>query len=307
MKRQVFYGVAAVIGLSLLVGSARLRETVHAPQSEDYYKPATPIVFQAAGPTVASIQSMVDAFRAALGGTNNGNVPGPLAEGRREINWDGGGSTATSPVPTPFDGFLVTRGGRFTTRGTGFVQAPVDGLATTFNNPTYATIFQAFSPVRLFSPVEVNVTNARFFIPGGGELPATTSGFGAVFSDVDQLGDDDKGHGRQTRIRQAGQKAGTRPPRCGSMACKGTCSISADVPASKGDASLSFVGVMFDAARIAYVRIKTGNVAPGPNDNSKRDVVMMDDFIYGEPQAIDDPQDIVDAQAIQDTDSLEDK
>ena len=90
-------------------------------------------------------------------------------------------------MPTPFDGFLITRGGRFTTRGTGFVQAPVDGLVTTFNNPTYANIFQAFSPVRLFSPVNSNVTNARFFVPGGGELPATTSGFGAAFSDVDQL------------------------------------------------------------------------------------------------------------------------
>src|SRR4030095_15374879 len=107
-----------------------------------------------------------DAFRAALGGSNNLNVPGPLAEGRREINWDGGGSTATSPVPTPFDGFLVTRGARFTTPGSGFVQAPVAGLATTFNNPSYATIFQAFSPVRLFSPVDANVTRARFFVPG---------------------------------------------------------------------------------------------------------------------------------------------
>jgi len=301
MKRQVFYGVAAVLGLSLLVGPARLGKTAHA-QSEDYYKPATPVVFQAAGPTIASIQSMVDAFRAALGETNNGNTAGPLPDGRREINWDGGGSTATSPAPTPFDGFLVTRGGRFTTRGTGFVQAPVDGLATTFNNATYTTIFQAFSPVRLFSPVESNVTNARFFIPGGGELPALTSGFGVVFSDVDQQGGDDDKHGYGKRDKD--RDATTTMSFYG---VKGNLLHRADVPASKGDASLSFVGVMFDAARIAYVRIKTGNVAPGANDNSRYDVVMMDDFIYGEPQAIYDPQDIVDAQAIQDTDSLEDK
>src|SRR5688572_8917359 len=162
MKRQVVYGAAAVVGLSLLLGPARLHETVHASRDEDN-KPANPIVFQAAGPTVASIQSMVDAFRAALGSTNNGNNPGPLAQGRREINWDGGGATVTAPAPTPFDGFLITRGGRFTTRGTGFVQAPLDGLVTTFANPTYANIFQAFSPIRLFSPVASNVTNARFF------------------------------------------------------------------------------------------------------------------------------------------------
>src|SRR4029450_12258023 len=101
---------------------------------------------------------MVDAFRAALGGANNGNVTGPLAGGRREINWDGGGSTATSLVPTPFDGFLVTRGARFTTSGSGFVQAPVEGLAETFGDPSFADIFQAFSPVRLFSAVGSNVT-----------------------------------------------------------------------------------------------------------------------------------------------------
>jgi hypothetical protein len=50
------------------------------------------VVFQAAGPTADSIQSTVDEFRAALGDPN-GNTPGPLAGGRREINWDGGSTT----------------------------------------------------------------------------------------------------------------------------------------------------------------------------------------------------------------------
>ena len=48
--------------------------------------------FRAAGPTAASIQGTVDEFRAALGAPDNGNG-GPQATGRREINWDGGGST----------------------------------------------------------------------------------------------------------------------------------------------------------------------------------------------------------------------
>ena len=56
-----------------------------------------PLVFQAAGPTAASIQSMVDEYRAALGAPN-GNAPGPiLTGGRREINWDGGGDAAPPP------------------------------------------------------------------------------------------------------------------------------------------------------------------------------------------------------------------
>ncbi|HET9314918.1 MAG TPA: hypothetical protein VFQ51_04975, partial [Vicinamibacteria bacterium] len=124
-----------------------------------------PVVFQAAGPNIASIQSTVDQYRAALGAVNNGNNPGPLDNGRREINWDGGGSTATSPGPTPFTVFLQTRGANITTPGTGFVQAPLDGLVTTFGNDTYATIFQPFSPVRLFSPVGSNKTEVTFFVP----------------------------------------------------------------------------------------------------------------------------------------------
>jgi hypothetical protein len=43
---------------------------------------------------------------------------------------------------------------------------------------------------------------------------------------------------------------------------------------------------VFDDARIARVRMTTGNVAPGPDDDAKHDVVMMDDFLYGEPQPL---------------------
>jgi hypothetical protein len=43
---------------------------------------------------------------------------------------------------------------------------------------------------------------------------------------------------------------------------------------------------VFDDARIASIRIETGNVAPGPNDDKQHEVVMMDDFIYGEPQVL---------------------
>ena len=63
-------------------------------------------------------------------------------------------------------------------------------------------------------------------------------------------------------------------------------SFSSFVPASPGDGSLSFFGIEFDDARIASVRIKTGDVAPGPNDDRQHDIVMMDDFIYGEPQLL---------------------
>jgi hypothetical protein len=231
-----------------------------------------PAVFQAAGPDQASIQGMVDSFRAALGGVNNGNVAGPLDSGRREINWDGGGSTATSEAPTPFTGFLVNRGALFTTPGTGFVQAPVEGLATLFGNPDYATVFRAFSPVRLFSAVNSNVTRVEFFVPGGGDIPALTTGFGAIFSDVD-LPD-----GAPHRRREVGALIKYFDQ-------YGHLLYSSTVPPSPGDGSFSFVGAMFVDAKVAKVVIVSGNAEPGRDDEGRIDVVMMDDFIYGEPRA----------------------
>jgi hypothetical protein len=41
---------------------------------------------------------------------------------------------------------------------------------------------------------------------------------------------------------------------------------------------------VFDEPLIARVRITTGDTAPGPDDEQSTDIVVMDDFIYGEPQ-----------------------
>ena len=241
-----------------------------------------PIVFQAAGPDIASIQNTVEQYRTALdvpgGGKNNNNDPGPIANGHREINWDGGGS-ATTITGTPLTNFLVNRGGLFTTTGTGFVQAPLAGLADTFHNPFYASIFQPFSLQRLFSAIDSNVTETTFFVPGPGAdtKPATTRGFGAVFSDVDLP--DGSGPGDKNGNRQASTK----------IECFGTDGgllFSSFVPASPGNASLSFFGIVYSDARIARVRITSGDTTPGPNDDGTHDIVMMDDFLYGEPQPI---------------------
>jgi hypothetical protein len=244
---------------------------------------STPAVFQAAGLTAGSIQSTVDIFRAALGEPNNLNMPGPLpVVGRREINWDGGGSTDTTDPVTPFNVFLNTRGGQFTTPGKGLSQAPPSGgaqggLAVLFNNPTYGTIFSTFSSPRLFTPVGSNVTEALFFIPGSnGATPATVRGFGAVFTDVDQP--DGSGPG----TKRGNRGASTLIEYFG---VDNKVLFSSFVPASPDDASLSFFGIVFDQPLIARVRITTGDVAPGPNDDGKNDIVVMDDFIYGEPVA----------------------
>jgi hypothetical protein len=229
---------------------------------------AVPITLAAAGPDAADIQGAVDAFRAAIGEPNNGNDPGPLPGGRREINWDGGGSLDTSVAGTPFTGFQNTRGATFATPatqpGTGFVQAPPDGLATQFGIPSYATTFAAFSAARLFSPIDSNVTDVTFSIPGSaGAIPASVSAFGAVFSDVDS---------QSTTTLQ--------------FFTEGDVPLGEPfpVPAAPGDATFSFLGVLFEGEKITRVRITTGNAAPGVADMpGVSDVVMMDDFIFSEP------------------------
>jgi hypothetical protein len=277
LKNQPLTVIAALglLSIALAVGQTAQAQSIQAAGA------GVPAVFQAAGPNAASIQSSVDAFRAALG-DNNLNNPGPLKKGRREINWDGGNPNVldtTAPV-NPFLTFRNTRGSQFKTPGVGLSQAPVSGgpqggLAVLFGNPTYAHIFKAFSASRLFTPVGSNITVASFSIPGtNGTVPATVRGFGAVFTDVDQ---------------PDGRLGLSLSPRRPSTVIEyfdrhGNLLFSGFVPSAPGNGNLSFFGIKFDDARIASVRIQSGDVAPGPIDDAQHDIVMMDDFVYGEPQ-----------------------
>lgn len=274
MKHSKYSALAGLTAMSLMalsIGEAG----AHGADPQAFEPPA---VFQAAGPTAASIQASLDAYRLALGGDNNGIAKGPLTSGRREINWDGGGSTATALGPTPLTQFLDGRGSLFVTPGSGFVQATPSGLAQTFSNPTYEKVFQPFSQSRLFSSIGSNVTVVTFFVPGSaGGLVATTRGFGAIFSDVD-LPD-----GRGPGAKRGNRKSSTLVEYYG---LDGRLLYSSFVPASPGDAGFSFFGITFKDARVASVRITAGNVAPGPDDERPYDIVMTDDFIFGEPQGV---------------------
>lgn len=243
---------------------------------------AAPIVFSVGGDTTAaSIQPIVDAFRTALGTPNNGNTPGPLAGGRREINWDGGGSNATTAPVTPFSVFVNTRGARFTTPGTGLTQAPPsggpqDGLVGLLGNPTYGGIFSTFSLPRLFAPIDSNITDAVFFVPGSnGTIAAVVGGFGAVFTDVDLV--------NTTQIEYFDPA--------------GHSLFQGFVPqGTVGNGSLSFFGVLFNAAeQVARVRITAGSAALGPDDapGNGIDVVALDDFVYREPVRVPIPSTLV--------------
>ena len=261
MKKQMVLSTVVAVGALSVLLSLPVRQA------------SAQTVFRAAGPTAASIQSTVDEFRDALG-DNNGNVAQHFDGGRREINWDGNPPTdVTTPPITPFNTFLNTRGAQFTTPGTGLSQAAPAGLAAAalFDNPTYATAFNTFSAPRLFTPVGSRITEGLFFEAGtNGATPAAVTGFGAVFTDVDgpEAGKSEK---HSTRIEY--------------FDADGHRLFTGLVPASPGDGTFSFFGIVFDDPRIARVRITTGDSRPGPDDN-KKDIVMMDDFIYGEPQPL---------------------
>jgi MYXO-CTERM domain-containing protein len=233
-------------------------------------------LFTVGGTTsAASITPTIDSFRAAIGGPNNANAAGPLGAGRREINWDGGGAVSTLSA-IPFNGFANNRGAILNTPGTNFLQTPLGDAAFTGINANYPTTFVVFSAQRIFTPLGSNITDVTFAIPGtAGATPATVPAFGAVFSDVDLQ--------NTTKIEffnvaNAMIHLLNVPPG----------SPNATAPSG----SLSFAGAIANAGeQIARVRITTGNSALGPNDanGDNVDVVVMDDFIYGEPIAVPEP------------------
>ena len=108
----------------------------------------------------------------------------------------------------------------------------------------------------------------------GTSTPATVNGFGAVFTDVDR--------DNITKIEY--------------FDVNGALLFSRFVlPGTTPSESLSFLGVGFDAGeRVFLVRITSGNVVLSATEElssvqSKRhdrDIVVMDDFIYGEPQPL---------------------
>jgi hypothetical protein len=254
MLRGVAVGLAAVV-LAVPIGATAFT------------------VFSDSGANVAAITDTVDAFRAALGNPNNGNAPGPLPGGRREINWDGGGPPVIDGTPpvTPFTTFQNTRGATFTTPGTGLTQAAATGglLSLDLINPQYAALFAPFSLNRLFAPIGSNITDGFFSIPGtGGTIPAGVSGFGVVFSDVDLAG-------TSIDFATTGGAIGPLP-----------------VETFTGNQTFSFLGLFLEPAEglITSVRITTGTTALGPAESPTVDLVVMDDFLYGEPQGVPQPR-----------------
>lgn len=210
------------------------------------------------------VSAKVTEFRTLLGEPSNGGTPGEQPTGRREIAWDGAGADPfNNKNDFPAD-FFNNLGAVFATTGTGFRN---DSLLFVEVDSSYAAEFSTFTPTKIFSPVGSNVMDVLFHVAGS-QTPAVVSGFGVVFTDVDAAD--------ETTIElfdEQGQSLGVYA-----------------APARSDAAGLSFVGAAFDEAIVAKVRITTGTgaLAPGEKDvtaGGQYDLVVMDNFLYGEPKA----------------------
>ncbi|MEO6038815.1 MAG: hypothetical protein ABIQ93_10410 [Saprospiraceae bacterium] len=219
-----------------------------------------------------NVQAKIDEYKALLGGTDNGGEPGSKGQsGYREITWDGLTDAESAPnlyTPDLFNSPTAprARGIVLSTPGIGLMVSadsnnPTGTLPSFGNiNPSYTQIFPAFSAERLFSPVGSNIADIRFFVPGT-TTKAVVRGFGAVYVDVDRV--------ENTAFEYFDindQSLGTY----------------ATPILDKGHV---FLGVAFPEAIVHRVRIEYGNSPLGPNDGGGVDVSVMDNFIYGEPQA----------------------
>lgn len=243
---------------------------------------AAPVIRTASGANGAAIQAAVDQFRADLGGVNNG-VGSSFTSGRREINWDGVPDSLSSPNDLPANFFNVDspRGVVFDTTYGELIRVSADSSNPTSTpvrfgdiNAGYPAMFSTFSAQRLFAAVSLGIPqdpyppliDVMFFIPGT-KTPATVSGFGVVFSDLDEVGH-------------------------AAIVCYGTDGVqisggTAFPPVANN--GLSFAGISFNAGeRISRVRVVSGSRVLASNNvdvQFSNDMVVMDDFIYGEPRA----------------------
>lgn len=225
-------------------------------------------VYSSSGSNAASIQGSVDGFRADLGTNNLANAP--ATGGRREINWDGvpAGFSDPNHLPGNFFNSNSPRGAVFETPGSGFKVSANTGVGTPERfgsiNPSFPSSFSVFSSQKLFTAIDSNIVDVKFFVPGTTQA-ANVRGFGSVFTDVDLLG--------PTTVEFFDMN--------NNLLSKQT------VLNTPGATSLSFLGVSLEQAIINRVRITAGNAALSNLDGF--DFVAMDDFIYGEPQAVPAP------------------
>jgi uncharacterized protein (TIGR03118 family) len=242
----------------------------------------------AGSPTVVQSNSGADTatelttFESLLGGANNGNNPPPQSTGFRTINWDGvktdgtdfgGNTTVIDPGHTV--GIPLNR---FQARGVEFEEVYAvssDGFASV--NPNAAGLFPAFSPNNTFAMFNETTIDLGFVLASAASttpVPAATSGFGVVFLNVEL------------------------PNSASVELFNGDTSLGKFFANPTGQAQPSFLGVKFNSPVITRVQITAGTDVlfsfDGKHFSSSsvddpangHNLVVTDDFVYGEPQPL---------------------
>jgi len=201
-------------------------------------------------------------FRAAVGDPANGGGDGPQAGGRREIRWDGVPADQTNTDTFPID-FFRNNGLVTTTDGIGLRVSDSDFGDL---NQGYADEFESFSKIKTFMSIGSPRMTVTFRVPGT-DTPAIVNGFGIIFSDIDR-----DGAASITLYAEDGANLGTYV-----------------APVRSDSAGHSFVGVVYDRPLVARVEVTSGEsalaaAADDLSDGGAHDLVITDDFLYGEPQ-----------------------
>ena len=214
------------------------------------------------------VGARVAEFRTLLGDPANGAAAGQQPAGRREIGWDGAAANPfnnRNDFPADFFNTTARNGVVFTTPGTGFRN---DSTRFADVDASYAAEFATFSPTKIFAPVGSHVMDVHFRVAGEA-TPAAVTGFAAVFSDVEQAG--------ATTIEYFDRDGRS----LGRVAA----------PVRTDAVGLSLAGARFAQPIVARVRITagTGALGAGQKDVSAggtRDLVVLDNFLFGEPVAL---------------------
>lgn len=229
-------------------------------------------VYEGVSKDAYGLQHTVDGFRAALGGENNG-AGAAMQDGFRSIVWDADRVPFDMPADffekdIPLGAVFMTSGNKFRVSNTPEGAHPADDRFDSIVGKDVAGRFTPFSPDRLFAPLESNTMSTVFTVPGKPGEEALTTGFGAVFTDVDE---------EHVSMMKFMDRDG--------------CPI-AEIAVPAQPKGLSFAGITAWAKGshqpepvIAQVEKVLGNVALS-HAQGHGDVVVMDDFIYGEPQPV---------------------
>lgn len=217
------------------------------------------------------------AFKAAIGGVNNGTVPSQQPSGLRSLTWDGIGISSPDPaVATPINAHTAALTASAVQPFGLELASPVavanDGFASV--NPETFGRLAAFTAPNDAAAIGGNTLELDLVAPattGSTPVPRATRGLGVMFMNV------------------------TVPNTTSVSYYDGTALLATAYAPTTATGSPSFVGDLFSNPVVTRVVITLGSamifgwdgstVSPGPADSLSTNLVAADDVVLAEPAA----------------------